>query len=83
MQVQLSADIVAVKKKRAPKKADVVGALGHTGTFQVLSVDLRNRSVDLRSLEKRNVPAEVLEGSLEHTCVLAPKKKRTCSLRRA
>src|SRR5438874_3995807 len=62
MQVQLSADIVYVKKKRVPKKGDVVGALGHTGTFQVLSVDLRNRSVDLRSLEKRNVPAEVLEG---------------------
>jgi hypothetical protein len=63
-----------VKKKRVSKKGDVVGALGHTGTFQALSVDLRNRSVDLRSLEKRNEPAEVLEGvPLEHTCVLAPK----------
>ena len=51
-----------VKKNRIPKKGDVVSALGHTGRFQVLSVDSLNRSVDLRSLEKRNVPAEVLEG---------------------
>ena len=75
MQVQLSADIVAVKKKRVPKKGDVVGALGHTGTFQVLSVDLRNRSVDLRSLEKRNVPAEMLEGVPWSTLVYLPPGK--------
>jgi len=51
------------------------GALGHTGTFQVLSVDLRNRSVDLRSLEKRNVPAEVLEGVPWTTLVYLPPGK--------
>jgi hypothetical protein len=51
-----------MKKIHVPKKGDVVGALGHTGTFQVLSVDSRNKVVDLRSLEKRHVPAEVLEG---------------------
>jgi hypothetical protein len=71
----MSADIVAMKKKRASKKGDVVGALGHTGTFQVLSVDLRNRSVDLRSLEKRNVPAEVLEGVPWTTLVYLPPGK--------
>jgi len=64
-----------MKKKRAPKKGDVVSALGHTGTFQVLSVDLRHRSVDLRSLEKRNVPAEVLEGVSWAALVYLPREK--------
>jgi hypothetical protein len=70
----LNTDIVAVKKKRVSKKGGVVGALGHTGTFQALSVDLRNRSVDLRSLEKRNEPAEVLEGVPWSTLVYLPPK---------
>jgi hypothetical protein len=64
-----------MKKKRAPKKGDVVGALGHMGTFQVLSVDSRNRRVDLRSLEKRNVPAEVLEGVSWTALVYLPPEK--------
>jgi len=51
-----------MKKIRVPKKDNVVAVLGHKGTFQVLSVDSRNRVVDLRSLEKRRLPAEVLEG---------------------
>jgi len=62
-------------KKKPSKKGDIVGALGHTGTFQVLSVDLRNRSVDVRSLEKRNVPAEVLQGVAWTALVHLPPEK--------
>jgi hypothetical protein len=64
-----------MKKKPAPKKGDVVGALGHQGTFQVLNVDPRNRRVDLRSLEKRNVPAETLEGVPWNALVYLPPEK--------
>jgi hypothetical protein len=62
------------KKNRMPKKGDLVTALGHTGTFEVVSVDSQNRVVDLRSLEKRNVPAEVLEGVPWNTLVMPPEK---------
>ncbi|MBV9341396.1 MAG: hypothetical protein JO159_10985 [Acidobacteria bacterium] len=51
-----------MKKRRIPKKGDVVSALGHKGMFQVTSVNSRNASVDLRSVERRNLPREVLEG---------------------
>jgi len=64
-----------MKKTRAPKTGDVVSALGHTGTFEVLSVDLGHRSVDLRSLEKRNVPAEVLEGVPWTALLYSPREK--------
>ena len=37
------------KKNRMPKKGDLVTALGHTGTFEVVSVDSQNRVVDLRN----------------------------------
>jgi hypothetical protein len=70
-----------MKKIRVPKKGDVVGVLGHTGTFQVLSVDSRSRVVDLRSFEKRHVPAEVLEG-VPWTRLLflqAPENLRECN----
>jgi hypothetical protein len=63
------------KKSRTPKKGDVVTALGHTGTFEVLSVDSRNKTADLRSLEKRNVPAEVLEGVAWSALVYLPQEK--------
>jgi len=64
-----------MKKIRVPKKDDVAGVLGHKGTFQVLSVDSRNRVVDLRSLEKRHVPAEVLEGFLGHRSCICHSQK--------
>src|SRR5437016_11705802 len=38
---------------RMPKKGYLVTALGHTGSFEVVSVESQNRVVDLRSLEKR------------------------------
>jgi hypothetical protein len=65
-----------MKKIHVPKKGDVVGALGHTGTFQVFSVDSGNKVVDLRALEKRHVPAEVLEGVPWTTLLYMPELKR-------
>jgi hypothetical protein len=65
-----------MKKIRVPNKDDVVGVFGHKGTFQVLSVDSRNRIVDLRSLEKGHVPAEVFGGgSLDIALVSATTKE--------
>jgi hypothetical protein len=68
-------NLKAMKKKRVPKKGDVVGALGHKGTFEVTNVNAGNRSVDLRSLEKRNVPAETLEGVPWNALVYLPPEK--------
>jgi hypothetical protein len=68
-----------MKKTRVPKKDDVVGVLGHKGTFQVLSVDSRNGVVDLRSLEKRHVPAEVLEGVPWTLLLYLPQPKKSSS----
>jgi hypothetical protein len=65
-----------MKKIRVPKKDDVAGVLGHKGTFQVLSVDSRNRVVDLRSLEKvTRARRGVRGGSLDIALVSATAKK--------
>src|SRR5439155_7624033 len=68
-----------MKKIRVPKKDNVVAVLGHKGTFQVLSVDSRNRVVDLRSLEKRRLPAEVLEGVHWTSLLYLPQPKKPSS----
>jgi len=68
-----------MKKIRVPKKDNVVAVLGHKGTFQVLSVDSRNRVVDLRSLEKRHVPAEELEGVPWTSLLYLPQPKKSSS----
>jgi hypothetical protein len=68
-----------MKKIRVPKKDNVVAVLGHKGTFQVLSVDSRNRVVDLRSLEKKRLPAEVLEGVPWTSLLYLPQPKKPSS----
>jgi hypothetical protein len=66
-----------MRKSRLPKKGDVVSALGYTGTFEVLRVDPGNRVVDLRSLEKRNVPSRLLEGVPWTTLLQLPEQSTT------
>jgi hypothetical protein len=51
-------------------------ALSGTQVHFKCSVDSRNKVVDLRSLEKRHVPAEVLEGVAWTTLLYMAKPKR-------
>ena len=70
-----------MKKIRVPKKDNVVAVLGHKGTFQVLSVDSRNRVVDLRSLERDICLQRCWRGFLgHHSCIChSPKNLRAGS----